>query len=249
MRGFAILFAILGFCSQYVNAVVVRGLSPVPKVEASADSSRVERAETLIFNKNNDAHATQTEVETGLSIDTGLILRQPPPPPPPNTPNQEHFPWDGNMLYYVQCIYDEQPLPRGRPRSPINVMRALVRRFVDMVDSSTFDSIDGLTLRDWILESWHRSSTSMANPITASQPLRQYATTNSYAGSMHSDLSFEDGNTALNEWYRLFLVPGAAHWSPSPTQPNGLFPQTNPEVLIDPVENGVATAALNASRR
>lgn len=116
------------------------------------------------------------------------------------------------------------------------------------IGTTTLYEQHGLAWLRSILQS-ARSSTSMANPITASQPLRQYATTNSFAGSMHSDLSFEDGNTALNEWYRLFLVPGAAHWSPSPTQPNGLFPQTNPEVPIDPVENGVATAALNASRR
>lgn len=73
MKGFAILFAILGFCSQYVNAAVVRGLIPAPEVEALAKSSRAKRAETLIFNENNDAHATRNEIGVGLSIECVLV--------------------------------------------------------------------------------------------------------------------------------------------------------------------------------
>lgn len=73
MKGFAILFAILGFCSQYVNAAVVRGLTSVSEVEALAYSSRVERAETLIFNENNGAHATRKEKGVGLSIECVLV--------------------------------------------------------------------------------------------------------------------------------------------------------------------------------
>lgn len=70
MKGFAILFAILGLCSQYANAAVaVRGLIPVPEFEALAKSSPVDRAETLNFNKNNDAHATRKETGDGLSIE------------------------------------------------------------------------------------------------------------------------------------------------------------------------------------
>lgn len=60
-------------------------------------------------------------------------------------------------------------------------------------------------------------------------------------------MNFEDGSTAPNEWYHLFLVLSAAHCSLSPTQPNGLFPQTNLEVLIDWVERDVAPATLNAT--
>lgn len=70
MKGFVIIFAILGFCSQYVNAAVaVRGLIPVPEFEALAKSSPVDRVQTPSFNEINDAHATRKETEDGLSIE------------------------------------------------------------------------------------------------------------------------------------------------------------------------------------
>jgi len=52
---------------------------------------------------------------------------------------------------------------------------------------------------------------------------------------------------ALGDWYRLFLVPGAAHCAPNTAQPNGPFPQTNLAVLIDSVEKGVVPETLNAT--
>ncbi|GAM34147.1 hypothetical protein TCE0_015r01535 [Talaromyces pinophilus] len=64
---------------------------------------------------------------------------------------------------------------------------------------------------------------------------------------MYPDLSYLEGADALNDWYRLFLVPGAAHCSPDPNQPNGAFPQTNLQVLINWVEKGVTPTTLNAT--
>ncbi|KFX95879.1 hypothetical protein O988_05583 [Pseudogymnoascus sp. VKM F-3808] len=152
-----------------------------------------------------------------------------------------------------------------------NFAAEFVSRFVDMVDSSSWANIDGVTgdtIRDWILESWQKYEDSLQttwpdltpfhtaggkvlhfhgesdNSIPAASSVRYHE---SVRQIMYPDLNFKDGNTALNEWYRLFLVPGAAHCSPSPTQPNGPFPQTNLEVLIDWVEKGVAPATLNAT--
>lgn len=64
---------------------------------------------------------------------------------------------------------------------------------------------------------------------------------------MYPDKSYLEGADALNDWYRLFLVPGAAHCSPDPNQPNGAFPQTNLQVLINWVEKGVTPTTLNAT--
>lgn len=64
---------------------------------------------------------------------------------------------------------------------------------------------------------------------------------------MYPDLSYLEGANALNDWYRLFLVPGAAHCSPDPNQPNGAFPQTNLQVLINWVEKGITPTTLNAT--
>ena len=64
---------------------------------------------------------------------------------------------------------------------------------------------------------------------------------------MYPNLSFNEGTEALSDWYRLFLIPGAAHCAPNPLQPNGPFPQTNLAVLIDWVEKGVTPVTLNAT--
>ncbi|KAI1622082.1 feruloyl esterase-like protein B precursor [Exophiala viscosa] len=64
---------------------------------------------------------------------------------------------------------------------------------------------------------------------------------------MYPGQSYNDSAAALSEWYRLFLVPGAAHCAPNTLQPNGPFPQTNLAVLIDWVEKGVVPTTLNAT--
>ncbi|GLA90115.1 hypothetical protein AtubIFM56815_005670 [Aspergillus tubingensis] len=51
----------------------------------------------------------------------------------------------------------------------------------------------------------------------------------------------------MHDWYRLYLVPGAAHCSPNDLQPNGPFPTTDLATLIDWVENGVEPVTLNAT--
>jgi tannase len=64
---------------------------------------------------------------------------------------------------------------------------------------------------------------------------------------MYPNMSFNESTKALGDWYRLFLVPGAAHCAPNTAQPNGPFPQTNLAVLIDWVEKGVVPETLNAT--
>ncbi|KAL4975513.1 tannase and feruloyl esterase [Aspergillus desertorum] len=64
---------------------------------------------------------------------------------------------------------------------------------------------------------------------------------------MYPNMSYRDGADALNQWYRLYTVPGAGHCSPNSAMPNGPWPQTNLAVLIDWVENGVQPVTLNAT--
>jgi tannase len=64
---------------------------------------------------------------------------------------------------------------------------------------------------------------------------------------MYPSLSYNESNAELNSWYKLFLIPGAAHCSTNDYQPNGPFPQTNLAVLIDWVENAVEPVTLNAT--
>jgi tannase len=63
---------------------------------------------------------------------------------------------------------------------------------------------------------------------------------------MYANQTFNASQEALGDWYRLFLVPGAGHCAPSTLQPNGPFPNTNLQVMIDWVENGVKPTTLAA---
>lgn len=64
---------------------------------------------------------------------------------------------------------------------------------------------------------------------------------------MYPALSYNESSAQLNAWYKLFLVPGAAHCTTNAYQPNGPFPQTNLAVMIDWVEKGVEPVTLNAT--
>jgi tannase len=64
---------------------------------------------------------------------------------------------------------------------------------------------------------------------------------------MYPSLSYKDGANALKDWYQLYIVPGAAHCSTNPYMPNGPFPQTNLQVLINWVEKDVKPVTLNAT--
>lgn len=62
---------------------------------------------------------------------------------------------------------------------------------------------------------------------------------------MYPHLSYEDSLEKLHEFYRLYIVPGAAHCSPSAE--NGPFPQTVLGSMIEWVENEVVPVQLNAT--
>lgn len=64
---------------------------------------------------------------------------------------------------------------------------------------------------------------------------------------MYPNMTFEAGNEALNEWYRFYLVPGAAHCATNDQQPNTPFPKNSFAALINWVENGVVPTTLNGT--
>lgn len=63
---------------------------------------------------------------------------------------------------------------------------------------------------------------------------------------MNPGLSYNASVAATQDFYRLFLVPGASHCNTNVYEPNAPFPQTNLAVLIDWVEKGVAPETLPA---
>ena len=64
---------------------------------------------------------------------------------------------------------------------------------------------------------------------------------------MYPNKTFDESYDSLHDWYRLFLIPGAAHCSINPEQPNGPFPHNVLESVIDWVENGINPTELNAT--
>lgn len=146
-----------------------------------------------------------------------------------------------------------------------------VERYLNLRNSSALSSLDGVTydtLKDWMIQGWQMYEDTLHttwpdltpfhaaggkvlhyhgeadNSIPTASSVRYHESVRSI---MYPDMSFNESSAALGEWYRLFLVPGAAHCGPNPGQPNGPFPQTNLAVLIDWVEKGVEPKTLNAT--
>lgn len=63
---------------------------------------------------------------------------------------------------------------------------------------------------------------------------------------MYADVSDEEAEEALADWYQLYLVPGAGHCGANSLQP-GPYPADNMATIIAWVENGVTPTALNAT--
>ncbi|CAI7611313.1 unnamed protein product [Penicillium glandicola] len=146
-----------------------------------------------------------------------------------------------------------------------------VARFLELLDLdnlSTLDNVTYDTLTEWMNLGWSRYEdvlqTTMPDltPFHAaggkvltihgeSDPSIPSGSSVHYHDSvrktMYPHLSYMEGSRALSEWYRLYLIPGAAHCAPSDSQPNGPFPQTTLETLIEWVENDVVPKRLNAT--
>ncbi|ORY67033.1 Tannase/feruloyl esterase [Pseudomassariella vexata] len=142
---------------------------------------------------------------------------------------------------------------------------------LNLQNGSNLPSLDGVTydtLRDWIYEGWNRySDTLMTNwpdltpfkkaggkvihfhgesddSIPTASSVRYFE---SVRQVMYPGQSYNESVEALNDWYRLFLVPGGAHCSANSAEPNGPWPQTTLAVLIDWVENGDEPVTLNGT--
>lgn len=152
-----------------------------------------------------------------------------------------------------------------------NFAPEFVTRYLELTNTSTFANLDGVTydsLVGWMYDMWQTYEDTLQttwpdltpfessggkvlhyhgeadDSIPAASSVHYYE---SVRQIMYPGLSYNESIEALGSWYRLFLVPGAAHCSPSTLQPNGPFPQTNLAVLIDWVENGVEPITLKAT--
>lgn len=146
-----------------------------------------------------------------------------------------------------------------------------VARFVQLLNITSIESLDNVTydtIRDWMQFAWtkYQDSLQVNNPDLTdialgggkilhfhgeADPSVPTASSVHYRESVRKIMfpgqSLNESSEALNEFYRLYLVPGAAHCATNSEQPNGPFPQTNLAVMIDWVENGIEPVTLNAT--
>lgn len=146
-----------------------------------------------------------------------------------------------------------------------------VERFLLLQNASLLPTLEGITydtLKAWIIESLHTYVGTLETTWPDLTPFHQAGGKiihyhgesdfsiptdssvryhESVRQIMYPGLSYNESNAKLNAWYKLFLVPGAGHCDINALQPNGPFPQTNLQVMIDWVEKGVEPQTLNAT--
>jgi tannase len=64
---------------------------------------------------------------------------------------------------------------------------------------------------------------------------------------MYPNSTSDESLEALEDWYQFYLIPGAAHCGVNSLQPDGPYPESNMETMINWVENGIKPTRLNAT--
>ena len=146
-----------------------------------------------------------------------------------------------------------------------------VAKWLMLLNITSIPSYEGVTydaLRDWMYEGWQRYEDVLQTTWPDLTPYQQaggkvlhYHGESDYSiptassvhywesvrGVMYPNMTYNASADALNDWYRLYLVPEGSHCSTNTNEPNGPWPQTNMQVMIDWVENGVVPTTLNAT--
>ncbi|KAI1762369.1 tannase [Hypoxylon sp. FL1150] len=145
-----------------------------------------------------------------------------------------------------------------------------VTKFVQLLDLDNLSDLDGVTydtLVDWMQTGMVRYLDSLQTTLPDLTPFRaaggkllhyhgESDSSIPTASSVHywqavrsvmyGNLTDDAALDALRDWYQLYLVPGAGHCGTNDLQP-GPYPQSNMDVMIDWVENGVRPSRLNAT--
>ncbi|KAF7550308.1 hypothetical protein G7Z17_g5795 [Cylindrodendrum hubeiense] len=146
-----------------------------------------------------------------------------------------------------------------------------VGRFLQLQDVNTLSNLDNVTydtLKEWMIYGMNKYGDSLQttwpdltdfkdaggkvihihgesdDSIPAASSVHYYESVRSV---MFSDLSYNESVTAVDDFYRLYLVPGGAHCSTNTHQPGGPWPQTTLQTVINWVEHGIAPATLNGT--
>ncbi|KAJ6095892.1 Tannase/feruloyl esterase [Penicillium sp. IBT 16267x] len=118
-----------------------------------------------------------------------------------------------------------------------------VTKFVQFLDLDNLSSLDGVTydtLSGGKLIHYHGES-DPSIPTASSIHYWQ-----SVRDIMYPGMSSSKSLAKLQDWYQLYLIPGAAHCGTNDLQP-GPYPEDNMEIMINWVENGVKPSRLNTT--
>lgn len=148
---------------------------------------------------------------------------------------------------------------------------SFVQVLLDLKEGDNIANLDNVTystLRDWMYKGWNRYNDDLMTnwpdlspyknaggkiihfhgesdySIPTESSVRYW---NSVRKTLNPGATYNDSVAAMDDFYKLFLVPGGSHCAPNAYEPNGPWPQTNLAVLIDWVENGVEPQTLNAT--
>ncbi|ETS77261.1 hypothetical protein PFICI_11135 [Pestalotiopsis fici W106-1] len=144
-----------------------------------------------------------------------------------------------------------------------------VARFLEFENTTTLDSLDGFsydTLRDLMIQGTELYNTSQQTTypnltslntagvkilhihgeqdfsIPTASSVRYYDSVREY---IYPQLGYNESVEALDNFYRLFLVPGGSHCTSFSYEANGGWPQTTLQTVINWVENGTAPGTLD----
>ncbi|KAI4864436.1 feruloyl esterase-like protein B precursor [Hypoxylon rubiginosum] len=143
-----------------------------------------------------------------------------------------------------------------------------VARFLNLEDKDSLDSLENVTadtLRDWMALGEQKYYDSLQTTWPDLGPFRSAggkvihvhgeADSSIPAGSsvhyyesvrnaMYGGLDYDEGISAMDEFYRFYVVPGGSHCGSNRAQPAGGWPATTLQTVIEWTENGIAPDTL-----
>ncbi|KAI0157168.1 feruloyl esterase-like protein B precursor [Hypoxylon sp. FL1284] len=144
-----------------------------------------------------------------------------------------------------------------------------VARWLKLQDKDTLDSFDNITadtLRDWMALGEQRYYDTLQTTWPDISPFRSAGGKIIHihgesdpgipAGSsvhyydavrtaMFGDVDYDEGISAMDDFYRFYLVPGGSHCATNVDQPGGGWPATTLQTVIEWAENGNAPDTLD----
>ncbi|KAI2627627.1 feruloyl esterase-like protein B precursor [Hypoxylon sp. NC1633] len=144
-----------------------------------------------------------------------------------------------------------------------------ISRYLNLEEKDNIDTLEGVTadtLRDWMTLGMQRYYDSLQttwtdlngfksaggkviqvhgeadSSIPAASSVHYY---DSVRNAMYGGLSYDESISSMDEFYRLYIVPGGAHCGSNREQPAGGWPATTLQTVIEWAENGVAPDTLD----